>query len=97
MLGQTTQFFTQAKNLIIQIIIPLVFALALLLFFWGVAKYIWSEGQGKEDGRKIMIWGVVALFVMTSVWGIVRFIQQDFLGGSNTSSMPIPTLTGTGS
>lgn len=95
-LSKTTTLFTQAKFIVTTILIPLVFALALLLFFWGVAKYIWSEGQGKEDGKKIMIWGVVALFVMSAVWGLVAFIEDELLGGQSPGSSPIPTIGGYG-
>jgi hypothetical protein len=66
-------------------LIPIVFSLALLYFFWGVAKYIRSAGAEKEEGRMIMVWGVVALFVMASVWGLVRFLQREFtLDGVDT-------------
>lgn len=87
----TSLFFESSSNLIKLILVPLAFTLALLFFFWGIAKYIWSEGQGKEDGRKIMIWGVVALFVMSSVWGIIYFISNE-LGIGGETVMPIPTI-----
>jgi len=93
-LGQTKTLFQSAKDIITTTLIPLVFTLALLLFFWGIVKYIWGEGQGKEDGRKIMIWGIVALFVMASVWGIVTFIQTELLGGPGPNTVPIPTIGG---
>ena len=92
-LGQTNTFFTNLLSLITDILIPLVFTLALLFFFWGVAKYIWSEGQAKAEGKQIMIWGVVALFVMSSIWGIVYFIRDEF-GIQNDVSAPIPTIGG---
>ena len=57
---------------------PIVVGLALLAFFWGLAKYIFAAGdeEKKSEGKNIMIWGVIALFVMISVWGIVRFIAD---------------------
>lgn len=90
-LGQTEGILNQAKSIVTDILIPLVFTLALLFFFYGVAKYIWSEGQGKAEGKQIMIWGVVALFVMSSVWGLVSFIQGE-LNLSNDTSGKIPTI-----
>ncbi|MBX4210524.1 pilin [Candidatus Parcubacteria bacterium] len=61
---------------IVNTLIPVAFAVALLFFFWGLARYILSAGdpEAKETGKNIMIWGIIALFVMASVWGIVRFI-----------------------
>lgn len=81
---------------IVDTLIPLAFMLAMALFFWGIARYIWSEGQGKAEGKQIMIWGVVAIFVMSSIWGIVYFIRKE-LGVGETSNMQIPTIGGSGS
>jgi len=66
---------------IVDVATPVVVGIALLAFFWGLARYIFSAGddEKKKEGRNIMIWGVVALFVMIAVWGIVRFIG-DALG-----------------
>lgn len=59
---------------IVNALIPIVFALALLVFFWGLVGYIWGKENDKEVAKKRMLWGVVALFVMAMVWGLVRFI-----------------------
>jgi len=57
MLEKTKTLLGSVKG-IVGILIPVVFGLAILLFFWGIVKFIWSEGGGKEDGKKIMLWGV---------------------------------------
>ncbi len=72
---------------IINILIPIVFALAMLFFFWGLALYIFGGEHDKEKAKKTMIWGVVALFVMAAVWGLVNFLS---------SSLDIDTGTGPG-
>ncbi len=67
-------------SIITSILIPLAYALCLLYFFWGVAKYIKggaSSDKAVEEGKKVMIWGIVGLFVATSVWGIVEFIRNE--------------------
>ncbi|MBN2094018.1 MAG: hypothetical protein JW740_01455 [Candidatus Zambryskibacteria bacterium] len=62
---------------IINLIIPILFALALLAFFWGLVKYIFSSSdEDKSKAKKTMIWGIIALFIMASVWGLVNFIQS---------------------
>lgn len=43
---------------------------------WGVAQYIKGAGDAKQEGRQIMIWGVIALFVMTSVYGLVNVVAR---------------------
>lgn len=76
---------------IVNIAIPLVFAIALLAFFWGLAKYIAAAGneEKKAEGKNIMIWGVLALFIMASIWGIVIWIGNA-LGVGQGGSAPTP-------
>ena len=51
---------------IINVLIPLVAALALLYFFWGLAQFILNSGSddAKTEAKNKMIWGIVALFVI---------------------------------
>lgn len=51
---------------------------ALLVFLWGLVKFIMKAGDEKshEEGIAIMKWGIVALFVMVAVWGIIGFMQR---------------------
>lgn len=88
---ETNKLLFGILNIVRDILIPLVFTLALLFFFYGVAKYIWSEDKSK--GKEIMTWGVVALFVMTSIWGIIYFIQDEV--GINNTIVPtgIPNVS----
>ena len=67
-------------GLIIQTATPIVVALALIFFFYGLTKYILnaSDEEKKKEGRSIMIWGIIALFVIVSVWGLVRVIGNTF-------------------
>lgn len=76
---------------------PIVVALALLGFFWGLAIFIFNAGNQKEKakGRNIMIWGILALFVMLSVFGIVSTLQST-LGLQNTPTITIPSVNTNG-
>ena len=91
LLGGANRIATGVDGLITNIFVPLAFMLALLFFFWGVAKYIWSESnEDKGKGKQIMVWGVVALFVMSSIWGLVSFIRGELGVGEEDFSL-IPT------
>ena len=80
---------------IVQIALPIVIALALLAFFWGLVKFIFAQGDetAKTDAKKIMLWGLIALFVMVSVWGLVRFIGGA-LNIQEGGTVNIPTVPG---
>lgn len=63
-----------------EIAIPIVAGIALLVFFWGLAQVIFKadDEDARIKGRQVMIWGIIALFVMVSVWGIVNLLISDF-------------------
>lgn len=70
-------------------LIPLAFALAILVFVWGVVNFVIlgaSDETKKTQGRQLMIWGVIALAVMMSVWGLAKIVNNTF--GLNTSALP---------
>lgn len=63
-------------------IIPVLIALALVAFFWGLVTYIFK--QGKDNGKKLITAGLLGLFIMVSVWGIIRLAQNTLGTGNNT-------------
>lgn len=82
------QNFAQLVDLIISLINPLVsilLALAILIFFWGIVKYIYAAGggEGKNDGKKLMIWGIIGIFVFMSVFSLARILVK-FIKGETT-------------
>ncbi|MDP2641869.1 MAG: hypothetical protein Q8P21_01070 [bacterium] len=78
---------------LVDLALPIVVAIALLGFFWGRVKFIFAQGDetAKEQGKHIMLWGIIALFVMVSVWGLVRFIGNAF-GINQGDSIIVPTV-----
>lgn len=75
-------------------LIVLVAGIALLVFFKGLVSFIAKAGDDKahKDGRNLMVWGLIALFVMVSILGIVRLMQDD-LGFNDTGFPTLPTGT----
>ena len=77
------QNFTELVNILLDLIaaaIPVMASLALLAFFWGLAKFIFRLGGDEKalaEGKNLMKWGLIALFIMVSVWGILRFFYTD--------------------
>jgi hypothetical protein len=89
--GGSSDDLTGIINNIIVIIarlIPIVIGIGLLAFIWGIIKYVLSEGASKKkDSVYVMIYGVVAMFVMISVWGLVTLIQNSIFPGGSASSI----------
>ena len=58
-------------------VIGLFITLAIVVFSWGLIKYLWSiDNENAHEGLKIMFWGLIAIFVMVSIWGIIRLLQS---------------------
>ena len=81
-LGVVTDASTlgSAFNDLFTIIIDLLAGLALVYFLWGATQFIMNGGDEKkrEEGRQQMIWGIVGLFIMISVWGLVNILVHTF-------------------
>ena len=70
-------------------VIPLIFAIAVAMFIWGVVNFfiINADEEGKRaQGRQFMIWGIIALAVMLSIWGLVGILGDTF--NINSSVLP---------
>lgn len=77
------QNFKQLVYFVISLVdlaIPVAAGIALLVFFWGLSRFILASGdpKGNAAGKNLMIWGVVALFIMISFKGIIAIAQQQF-------------------
>jgi succinate dehydrogenase/fumarate reductase cytochrome b subunit len=78
---------------IINLVIPIVITLALLLFLWGLVKFMTAAGDetAQQSGKKLMIWGIVILFVMVTVWGLVALLNSlTGIGQGGTGVAPQP-------
>jgi hypothetical protein len=94
--GSTPETFGDTVCLFIDLAstaIPIVAGIALMVFFYGIAKFIYALQAGDEggtsDGKEVMKWGIVALFVMVSIWGIVYYLVGDVFG---TTPYGVPML-----
>ncbi len=94
-LDKTSDLINAVGKLINQLTI-IAGGVALLVFLWGLAKFIFKSGDEKshEEGMNLMKWGIIALFVMVSVWGIIGFMQNA-LGLPQTPVTPSRTPAGT--
>ncbi len=63
----------------VELLIPLVFGLTLLVITWKVVD-TWiihgNDGAKVEEGKNFLIVGVIALVVMSGVWGILNILQS---------------------
>ena len=78
---------------ILQLLLPIVFTLAVVAFMFGIVRLLFTliSGGETEGQGAVLFWGIVALFVMTSIWGIVDFAGNLF-GIEQGGEGPVPGI-----
>ena len=70
-------------------VIPILITLGVVYFIWGVISYaIAKDEEAKTKGKGAMIWGLIALLVIVSIWALVGVIQRTF-GVNDVANDPI--------
>ena len=83
------------KDMVVNPLIALLVGLALVVVLWGVVKYIAKGDQPEErkKGEQLMLYGIIGLFVMLSVWGLVSIFTKTFFAGGVPNQPVIPAIT----
>ena len=94
--AQDLSFFTTiltALDGLVTLAVPFVISLAILLFLWGLARYMLNQddADARAGARNLMLWGIVIIFVMVSLWGLVNLLQTFTAVGAGTAGTA-PTL-----
>lgn len=78
---------------ILNALVPLLITAAIVVFFWGLVTYIFNQSNEdkKSQGRSVMYMGLIALFVMVSVWGIIKVLGNT-LGIEQGGQVPVPQV-----
>jgi hypothetical protein len=60
-------------------LIYIMLGLAIIFFMFGVFKFMTAEGDDKKAGKDIIVWGIIGIFVLISMWGLVAILQNTFV------------------
>ncbi|MBU6323249.1 MAG: hypothetical protein KGI41_00155 [Patescibacteria group bacterium] len=86
-------------GLINNVAVPVLFAIAFIVFIFGVFRYFIqgaSDEEAKENGKSLMLWGLIGFFVMVSVWGLVNIIRGTFNLNNTAATYPTAPYTSNG-
>jgi hypothetical protein len=77
------------KN-IINMLVPILIGLAVVYFLWQVIQYTVSGDEDKKKEAKMgMLWGIIGIFVMVSVWGLVSVVSNTTgIGQGGATNVP---------
>ncbi|MEK7144346.1 MAG: hypothetical protein AAB794_00570 [Patescibacteria group bacterium] len=59
------------------VVVPVIAALAFAAFIWGAVNYFFlqaADEKKREEGRLFVLWGIIGLVVLFSVWGLVNLL-----------------------
>lgn len=52
------------------------------VYFWGISVNILKFEDDPEKRKAYFFWGLLVLFVMISIWGIIGLLQNTLFGGT---------------
>lgn len=87
-------FITQIVNLINNVFIPFILALAFLVFIWGVFQFFiaGSDEDARSAGRDKVLYGLLGFFIILSAWGLINLLVNQFgLSGNNGPAQNVNT------
>lgn len=89
-MGDVTNILNWGSCLLVKTVVPLLFALAVVGFIWGIIQfYLNPENEEKrKKGKSFIVGGLIALFVMTSMWGLVSILTNTFETGNTLPQLP---------
>jgi len=77
---------------ILNAVVPVLIALAVVWFIWGVIMYlVGDDEEAKKRGRNRIIYGIIGLVVIVGLWGLVNLLSNTF-GLSNQGNEQLPTI-----
>lgn len=82
--GKLSGFFCKIGELL-NSAIPVLVALGVVYFVYGVVTYVINDDEeAKQKGRDRILYGVIGLAVILSVWGLVYLVLNTFQISGNT-------------
>lgn len=71
-----TTLMKSVNRVIINPLIILLFALAVVYFVYGLVKYLLSPDneEVRKSSKQHMLWGIIGMFIMVAVFGIMGLI-----------------------
>ncbi len=87
-----TQLFSliNITKTVLNYIIPILITFAVIYFIWGVISYVISKDEeARAESRDKIIYGVIGIFVIVAIWGLVGFLSTTLgVGVGGTAGLP---------
>ena len=74
--------FSRIGNFVVYVLI----SVAVIWIVYSVVRYLiigGSDAAARQEAGQKILWGIVGLFIILSIWGLVRILTTTFITGSN--------------
>lgn len=84
-------FLGRVSDLILNPLIVLVFSLSFVYFVYSIVRFVRLEAGDKDrkEAQDAIMWGIVGMVIMFSVYGLIRFVLATF--GVDSGGLPQDT------
>ena len=82
--------FVKTLTQIANALIPFLLAIAVVVFIYGIIKFILANGaEDKAVARGYIIYGIIGIAVIVSIFGLIKLLQGTVgISGSETVNVP---------
>lgn len=94
----TVEGFMGRLSSIVNSVIPFIVGLTVFVIIWGIFLYVAKadEEEKRSQGRQFILWGVIGVFFMLSVWGFINILLGTFDLKRTIDPKDIPKIPGFG-
>lgn len=90
--GPLEQIFEVLLRFIDSTLVPVIFAIAFIVFIWGVYTYFIAgaaDEEKRKTGKTFVMYGLIGFFVMISLWGIVNLFLSTLSFQNTRPCLPV--------
>ncbi len=78
--------FSELAEMVVRLIdtaTGVLIVLGFVVYFWGISENILKFEDDPEKRKAYFFWGLLVLFVMVSIWGIIGLLENTLFGSSS--------------
>ncbi|OHA17778.1 MAG: hypothetical protein A2664_04200 [Candidatus Taylorbacteria bacterium RIFCSPHIGHO2_01_FULL_46_22b] len=86
--------FANNVGSVLDVVVMVLVTIAVFVIIWGIFQFVVNAGDAEKraEGRSRILWGVIGVFLLFSVWGLINILLSTF-ALTNENSRTIPSVS----